>query len=237
MTLVLTPLRWRLALAAVVVFITAAVLGLVTVSGDDSASKPAAAPSPTLTPTPTLPAVPPAPAIVVTPTVRPAPALPKLAQDSVSIPSQHVVAPIDVCQIINGGLEPPADVHRTCSWAGGAQVTASAGTTVITGHINWVGQGTGALGNIGKLHHGATVFTSGGDGEVTKWTVVKVTHRPKTTGIDTAAFVGPAGPRTLYLISCGGAFDAAEASYLDNIYVQAVPASAAVSHRLPVGAS
>ena len=61
------------------------------------------------------------------------------------------------------------------------------------------------------------------DGIVTTWEVQKVVHRPKSNGIDTSVFVGRSGPRKLYLITCGGAFDAADANYLDNIYVEAVP--------------
>jgi hypothetical protein len=153
----------------------------------------------------------------------PSGATPAPDADQVAIPSQHVVAPVDVCRIVDGGLEPPADVHRTCIWAGGAAVEAAAGTTVITGHINWVGQGTGALGHIDRLHAGDAVVTTGASGTVNRWRVVSVKHRPKTTGVDTAAFVGRAGARQLYLVTCGGAFDAAEASYVDNIYVLARP--------------
>jgi sortase family protein len=121
-------------------------------------------------------------------------------------------------------LEPPSDVHRTCRWAGGADLGAAQGTTVITGHINWVGQGTGALGNIGRLAPGNAVYTADGQGTVTRWQVQRVTFRNKNRGVDLRAFDGPGGPRVLYLISCGGPFDAADASYVDNIYVRAVPA-------------
>ena len=149
--------------------------------------------------------------------------LPALPPRSVAIPTQHVVAAVDVCQIIDGGLEPPVDVSRTCEWAGGAPLTATAGTSVVAGHINWSGV-TGALGNIDRLPPGTTVYTAGADGSVTAWRVVSVVHRSKTQGIDRGAFVGRTGPRQLYLITCGGAFDAASGNYVDNIYLRAVPA-------------
>jgi hypothetical protein len=152
---------------------------------------------------------------------------PALPASTVAIPRQGVVAPVGVCQIVDGALEPPADVHRTCRWAGGAGLDAGQGTTVITGHINWVGQGTGALGNIGQLAAGNVIYTADGHGAVSRWRVQRVTFRNKTLGIDLRAFVGPTGPRALYLISCGGQFDPADASYVDNIYVRAVPAAAA----------
>jgi hypothetical protein len=149
-----------------------------------------------------------------------------LPVDSIAIPSQGVIAPVGVCPIVDGALEPPADVHRTCLWAGGAGLGTDTGTTVITGHINWVGQGTGALGNIGRLVPGDVVDTTDSADLVTRWRVQSVTYRNKSRGIDRAAFVGPDGPRGLYLVSCGGAFDAADASYVDNIYVRAVPSTA-----------
>jgi hypothetical protein len=171
--------------------------------------------TPTPTPTPTTSSPSPSPSPTLTPQ--------HAAANTVWIPVQHVRAPIDVCGIVNDELEPPQNVHHTCYWAGGAALSAKTGTTVVTGHINWVGQGTGALGNIGKLHRGDIVRTTGKDGIVTTWEVQTVVHRPKSNGIDTSVFVGADGPRKLYLITCGGAFDSADANYLDNIYVQAVP--------------
>jgi hypothetical protein len=162
-----------------------------------------------------------------TPSPGQQPAAPKLAADSVAIPAQRVVAPIVAyCQIIEGGLEPPADVHEVCYWAGGAGLGEDAGTSVLTGHINWVGQGTGAFGNLGALRSGELVYTSDANRAVTAWRIVRVQHRPKTLGIDPDAFIGDRGARRLYLISCGGAFDAADLSYVDNIYVLAEPVQA-----------
>ena len=165
-------------------------------------------------------------ATVTTPSPQPSttpPPAPHGPANTVWIPSQKVRAPVDVCEIVDDELEPPQNVHRTCYWAGGAALSDQVGTTVLTGHVNWVGQGTGALGNIGELHRGDLVRTTGKDGIVTTWEVQKVVHRPKSNGIDTSVFVGQSGPRKLYLITCGGAFDAADANYLDNIYVEAVP--------------
>jgi hypothetical protein len=150
-----------------------------------------------------------------------------LPPDSVAIPLQRVVAPVDLCAMSDGALEPPADVARTCHWAGGAGLGDGRGTVAITGHVNWVGQGTGALGRIGELHIGDAILTSDPTGAVTRWRVTAVAFRSKHRGVDLDAFAGRAGPRTLYLISCGGPFDDAEASYLDNIYVRATPVDSA----------
>jgi Sortase domain len=179
--------------------------------------------APPLIPTPSVLTTPgPIPSVLPTPAPAARP-VPRLAANSVLIPVQRVRAHVDVCTIVACELEPPADVHRTCYWAGGAKLDARRGTTVLTGHINWVGQGTGAFGNLARLHAGQTVWTSGTHRSVTRWRIVRVTLRPKTQGVDTTAFVGPRGPRRLYLISCGGAFDAGAASYLSNVYVLAEP--------------
>ena len=217
--------REWLAATAIVAIATTAVTDLVQIATGGSGRARAAAGASSLVPdvpriVPTGPASTPPP----TPAPRPEPAAPKLAANSVAIPVQHVQAPIvDYCPIIDGGLEPPADVHQVCYWAGGATIDEPAGTTVLTGHINWVGQGTGAFGNLAALHRGDTVYTSDARRAVSAWRIVRVEHRSKTLGVDPAAFVGHRGARRLYLISCGGAFDSAELSYIDNIYVLAKP--------------
>jgi hypothetical protein len=218
----ITPRTWYAATAAMLALLVIAGADLAVMSG--RSARPAALPTPN-TPSTASPSRPrPLTATpVASPTSRP---VPKLPADTVVLPAQHVRAPIGVCQIVQGGLEPPADVHRTCYWAGGAPVGAGTGTTVLTGHINYVGQGTGAFGNLARLHAGQLVYTSGADAKVTRWRIMRVRHRPKTKGVDPAAFAGRSGARRLYLISCGGAFDASELSYVDNIYVLATPVSA-----------
>ena len=217
--------REWLAVAAIAAVVASAStdLVLIVVDGGSPARADARGPWPTPEVTRTVPAAF-VPAPVPSPVVPAAPRAPRLAANSVAIPVQHVRAPIvDYCAIIAGGLEPPSDVHQVCYWAGGAGIDEDAGTTVLTGHINWVGQGTGAFGNLAALHRGETVYTSDTHGAVTAWRIEHVQHRSKTLGVDPAAFVGHSGPRQLYLISCGGAFDASELSYVDNIYVLAKP--------------
>jgi hypothetical protein len=215
--------EWLAAAAIAAVTATAGVdLVLIATDGGNPARAVARAPAPAAEtpqvvpmPSSTQSVVPPAPA---------APALPRRAGNSVEIPGQHVRAPIiDYCPIINGGLEPPADVHQVCYWAGGAGIGDRAGTTVLTGHINFVGQGTGAFGELAALRRGQMLYTSDARRTVTAWRIIRVEHRSKDLGVDPAAFVGQHGPRRLYLISCGGAFDPTDLSYVDNIYVQAEP--------------
>lgn len=226
----MTLRRWWLSVALLVAIVSAAVADLAVLEGDDGASPP-----PSATPWPPLAVRRVIPVVAPTPSATPSPVAQRtpLAANSVALPVQHVRAPIvDYCPIIEGGLEPPTDVHQVCYWAGGAGIDDRAGTTVLTGHINWAGV-TGAFGNLAALHRGDTVLTSGPDGTAVEWRIKRVEHRSKTLGIDPAAFVGHDGPRRLYLISCGGAFDAAAASYVDNIYVLATPVAKPVPPAAP----
>ncbi|MDT4917809.1 MAG: hypothetical protein QOH89_2509 [Pseudonocardiales bacterium] len=214
----MTLRAWWLSVAVLCAIVAVAAAELVAIAGrDDAGAAPSAG---TWLPLAVRRVVP-----VVGPT-KPAPVRTvriTMGSNSVAIPVQHVRAPIvSYCPIIDGGLEPPADVHEVCYWAGGAAIGDDVGTTVLTGHINWAGV-TGAFGNLASLHRDDLVLTVGTGGAFAQWRVARVEHRPKTLGIDPRAFVGHAGPRRLYLISCGGAFDTAAASYVDNIYVRAVP--------------
>ena len=146
--------------------------------------------------------------------------------DSLAIPGQGVVAPVvGTCREARGGaVEPPTKVSEVCWWRQGASPSATTGTTVITGHVNFVGQGTGALGRIAYLGSGDAVVTTDATGATHRWRVSHVTARPKSRGTDPAAFVGPTGPRRLVLVTCGGPFDADTGSYEDNVYAWLAPA-------------
>lgn len=120
-------------------------------------------------------------------------------------------------------LEPPADVHTVGRWASGSPLAARAGTTDLIGHVNYTGQGPGALHDIANLHRGDLLYTTDHHGAANTWTVNAVVARSKSIGIDTTAFAGPDGPRQLILITCGGAFDSAAQSYRSNVYVWAQP--------------
>jgi len=145
--------------------------------------------------------------------------------DTLSIPvlAQPNIAITAATETSNHILEPPADVHTVGIWTPGAPLAATAGTTDIVGHVNYTGQGPGALHDIAELHPGDRLYTTDNRDRTTSWTVTTVFARSKNTGVDATAFPGPAGPRQLVLITCGGSFDPNTESYLDNVYVRALP--------------
>ncbi len=147
-----------------------------------------------------------------------------MAASSIRIPALSVDATIGPATVVSGVLTPPRVPTEVGLWSGSAALDATTGEVTLAGHVNWAGMAPFAFGRLAYLHVGDLVYTADQDGHQTAWRVNAVTARVKTQGINPAAFAGPAGKRTLALITCGGAFDDSTASYDDNVYVMAHPA-------------
>ena len=143
---------------------------------------------------------------------------------SIRIPALDVAASIGAATVANGILTPPRSPSTVGMWAGSAPLDASSGTVTLAGHVNWAGMAPFAFANIAYLRPGDLVYTADKDARQTAWRIIAVVSRPKDEPVDTAAFTGTTGPRKLYLITCGGAFDSDASSYEANIYVSATPA-------------
>lgn len=121
-------------------------------------------------------------------------------------------------------MVPPADVHQTCSWGGGATAGQLGGAvvTVITGHVNFVGQGRGVLSRVAELRPGDQLRTVSTNRTRATWSVTGVVAYVKAAGIPEAVFThADSGRRTLRLITCGGQLEA-NGNYDDNVVVTAV---------------
>ena len=94
----------------------------------------------------------------------------KVVAGHLVIPSLHVDAAVVTTSIVDHELVVPVDVHDVGEW--GRQ--ANAGTTIVAGHINWVGQGPGALGGLANIAPGATVYLANRAGVVSVWSVVSL---------------------------------------------------------------
>jgi hypothetical protein len=148
------------------------------------------------------------------------PAGTKVGVDNLVIPSLHVDALVLTTSIVDHELVIPGDVHDVGEW--GRQ--ANAGTTIVAGHINWVGQGPGALGSLADIAPGSAVYLANRAGVVSVWSVVSLRSVPKKD-LPQVLFA-PGGARRLVLVTCGGAFNAATHQYADNVLAIAVPALA-----------
>ena len=144
----------------------------------------------------------------------------RLTANEVDIPSLGVTAPLLAEPLVRGSLTIPPDVHDVGWYRGGGQIGAKAGTLLLAGHVNYVGQGWGAFGHLADLRQGATVFTTDAAGAVQAWRVTAVTAMLQASlpqGIFDAS-----GPRRLVLVTCGGTLEP-DHLYNENVVVYATP--------------
>jgi hypothetical protein len=143
-------------------------------------------------------------------------------RNHLSVPNRSGFAPIDKEGVdAQGYLGIPQDVHRVGVYTGAGKLDGRVGDVVIAGHVNWVGQGPGYLGDLGKLKRGQIVITRG-DGLPTAWRITKVSMYLKSLGLPQSIFRA-AGSRALTLVTCGGVLDEQAHSYLSNVVVTAEP--------------
>jgi hypothetical protein len=131
-----------------------------------------------------------------------------------------------------GALLIPGDVHDVGMWDNGAPLLSAAGgayaegTTLVAGHVNYVGQGDGALFNLYQVQPGAVVYATDAWGRTTLWRVVSAESVLKQD-LPASVFAGNQGPRRLVIVTCGGDIRYVPGSgwtYDDNVVVTAVPA-------------
>jgi sortase (surface protein transpeptidase) len=123
----------------------------------------------------------------------------------------------------SGALDVPTNA-RTAGWFGGGPTPGQRGPSVIAGHVNYNGV-DGVFSRLGALHAGDTATVRRGDDVSAVFTVYRVDRYPKSRFPTDSVYGNTSGPE-LRLITCGGGFDAAHRSYLDNIVVYARMTSA-----------
>ena len=122
----------------------------------------------------------------------------------------------------------PEDVLVTGWFDGSRRLDARYGATVIVGHRDSATQGTGALYAIEELPQGAPVIVTDRSGVEHEFVVESVELIDKEALPQEAPRIFThRGPYRLVLITCGGAFDESARSYLSNVVITALPASAA----------
>ncbi len=142
---------------------------------------------------------------------------------TISIPALGVSAPILAEGSVNGALTIPPDVHNV-GWDEQTPTPGHSGITLLAGHVNWVGQGVGALGAIGELVPGDAVIFNW-QGRMSTWRITTKPVLSPNTVIHSWLFSNH-GPPRLALVTCGGPFreiPGVGGSYADNVIVEAVP--------------
>jgi hypothetical protein len=177
--------------------------------GGCAGSSSAAAPAPTTEPP------------AATATSAPVSALPAVLPASrpvrVQIPSIGVDSELmDLGVQDDGTLEVPT-AGFPAGWFTGAPTPGERGPAVIAGHVDWGGS-PGVFYDLRKVVVGDEISVQREDGSTAVFRVVEVGQYPKDT-FPTPAVYGDLDHAGLRVITCGGDFDSAAHSYVDNTVV------------------
>ncbi|MGH3437850.1 MAG: class F sortase [Sciscionella sp.] len=110
--------------------------------------------------------------------------------------------------------------YNKAAWYKYSPSPGALGPAVILGHIDSAKLGPSVFFRLGAMKPGNTVSVTRADGTVAVFTVNKVEEYPKSS-FPTLDVYGNTPNAQLRLITCGGAFNAQEHSYVDNIVVYA----------------
>jgi len=142
---------------------------------------------------------------------------------TLTIPSQQVRAVVLPVANVGGILQVPDNPSQLGWWNASATVGAARGSVVIDGHVDSAVAGPGALFRLAELRAADRIVLGTATGLTRSYRVTGRRVYRKTSGLPSDIFDQLGAPR-LVLISCGGPFDSAAGSYLDNVVVFAVPA-------------
>lgn len=139
-----------------------------------------------------------------------------------TIPKLLVSASIVPVGVDRGILAVPPDPARIGWWSSSALAGSTTGSVVLDGHVDSAVAGAGALFRLTALTSGDRLVLTTSAGARHRYRVTGRRVYLKTGGLPTDLFTRD-GPPRLVVITCGGPFDAAAGSYLDNVVVFAAP--------------
>ena len=113
-------------------------------------------------------------------------------------------------------MEVPQD-PAVAGWFSRGPTPGALGPAVIAGHVTWNGV-PGVFHRLGTLRRGDHVTVTRKDGKIAVFTVTRVAQFSKSR-FPTRAVYGRIDHAGLRLITCGGTYDAARHTYLDNVVV------------------
>jgi sortase (surface protein transpeptidase) len=191
-----------------------------TTDATDATAQPAAPDAPTPPDAPVASESP--PAAQATPAqATPAQATP--AQAPSAEPTTVVIPRIGVShRLIPVGLHPDRtlvvpDDGQVAGWYTGAPRPGQRGPAVVTGHNSWRGA-TGVFYRLHQLSAGDLIEVHHDEGSVVRFRVDRLEQHPKDRFPTQTVYGNTAGPE-LRVITCGGAFDTARGSHVDNVIV------------------
>jgi sortase (surface protein transpeptidase) len=137
------------------------------------------------------------------------------------IPAARVDTPLQrLGRAADATIEVPSD-FGVAGWFGEGPRPGQAGPAVILGHVD-SHTGPGVFYQLAGLAKGAEVDVDRADGSTATFRVTGLQRVPKA-GFPTDLVYGPTLEPSLRLVTCGGSFDRATGSYLDNVIVYADP--------------
>ncbi|MEQ8833577.1 MAG: class F sortase [Miltoncostaeaceae bacterium] len=124
--------------------------------------------------------------------------------------------------LARGELAVPVDIRRAGWWRDGASPGDRTGATLIAGHVDSARRGPGAFFALTRrARPGQRVQVTSADRRTRTYRIVSVRRVLKDRLPDNIYSLR--GRERLVLVTCGGPFDRASGSYLDNVVVTAVP--------------
>ena len=216
-------------LLAVALAVVALVALVVAVTGQQRAPQPTAAAGATSSSaasSPTTAAAPPSTAPPAPPTSpvpsagSPAPTVRGPDPVSLSVPAIGVSSDLLRLGLNDDGTVevPPLGLDDQAGWYERGPAPGDVGPAVLLGHVDSAAAGPGVFFDLGALEPGDEVDVTRADGTVAVFTVDRVERHPKDD-FPTIEAYGNTPDAQLRLITCGGDFDSAARSYLDNVIV------------------
>ena len=142
--------------------------------------------------------------------------LPKSDPVAVSIPKIGVQSTlVDLGLEDDGEMEVPPPA--VAGWFSGGPTPGALGPAVIAGHVTW-DRAPAVFHRLGSLRRGDRVTVTREDGKTAVFAVTRVARFSKSR-FPTGAVYGAIDHAGLRLITCGGSYDTAKRSYLDNVIV------------------
>jgi Sortase domain len=143
--------------------------------------------------------------------------LPESDPVAISIPKIRVQSRlVDLGRDADGAMEVPQDPARA-GWFTGGPTPGALGPAVIAGHVTWNGAPE-VFYRLSTMRRGDQVIITRKDGKTAVFTVTRVDQFSKSR-FPSRAVYGAIDHAGLRLITCGGTYDAARHSYLDNVVV------------------
>jgi hypothetical protein len=142
--------------------------------------------------------------------------LPESDPVAVSIPRIGVRSRLVGVGLKSGGEMAVPD-PAVAGWFNRGATPGALGPAVITGHVTWDGA-PDVFYRLGTLRRGDQVSVTRKDGRTAVFTVTRVAQFSKSR-FPSRAVYGAIDHAGLRLITCGGTYDAARNTYLDNVVV------------------